>query len=235
MTQTQDPRARIIEAALLHVPFDGWSDTTLRAAARDSDVPLASARALFPRGAVDLALAFHRQGDARMLARLAEEDLSALRFRDRVARAVRLRLEVIEDREAVRRGSTLFALPQHAADGARALWETADAIWTALGDSSEDINWYTKRATLSGVYASTVLYWLGDDSPAHADTWEFLDRRIDDVMRFEKVKAAVNGNPLFKPFLAVPNWLASNVRAPRRGMADNLPGRWAPAKGGPAE
>jgi ubiquinone biosynthesis protein COQ9 len=53
----------------------------------------------------------------------------------------------------------------HAADGAKAIWGTADRIWTALGDTSDDLNWYTKRATLSAVYGSTVLYWLGDDSP----------------------------------------------------------------------
>ncbi len=104
----------------------------------------------------------------------------------------------------MRRGTTLFALPQHAADGARAIWGTADAIWTALGDTSRDLNWYTKRATLSGVYASTVLYWLGDDSTGHQATWEFLDRRIDDVMQIEKAKAAFRENPLGKALLAGP-------------------------------
>jgi hypothetical protein len=82
---------------------------------------------------------------------------------------VKLRLDLVEPhKEAVRRGATLFALPIHAADGARALWETADAIWTALGDTSDDLNWYSKRAILSGVYSSTVLYWLGDQSAEHS-------------------------------------------------------------------
>ena len=91
------------------------------------------------------------------------------------------RLE-IADREAVRRAAALFALPLYAADGARAVWHTADTIWTALGDTSDDINWYSKRATLSAVYGAVVLYWLGDDSQDHQASWEFLDRRIDDVM-----------------------------------------------------
>jgi ubiquinone biosynthesis protein COQ9 len=173
-------RDAVLAAALPHVPFDGWSEATLRAAARDAGVRLALARALFPRGGVDLALAFHRAGDAEMARRLAGMDLSSLRFRDRIARAVRLRLELVEDRELVRRGATLFALPRHAPDGARALWSTADAIWTALGDDRRDFSWWTKRATLSGVYGATVLYWLGDDSPGQAATWDFLDRRIAD-------------------------------------------------------
>lgn len=189
------PTARILAAALPHVPFDGWSAATLRAAARDADVPEALARALFPRGGIDLALAFHRAGDAAMAARLRAEDPGTLRFRERVARAVRLRIEIAGDRELVRRGATLFALPMHAADGARALWSTADAIWTALGDSDRGLNWWTKRATLSAVHGSTVLYWLGDDSPGAQATWDFLDRRIEDVMRIEKAKAAVRENP----------------------------------------
>ncbi len=208
----------ILDAAMPHVPFEGWSAATLRLAARDAGVPPGVVAALFPRGAVDLALAFHRRGDARMLARLAVEDLGALRFRDRIARAVRLRLEVVEDREAVRRGTTLFALPHHTADGAKAIWGTADAIWMALGDTSDDLNWYTKRATLSGVYAATVLYWLGDDSVGRQATWEFLDRRIDDAMQVEKVKAMVAANP-------VGRWLGGvlgRVRPLR--MPDDLPG-----------
>lgn len=216
-----DTRAALLEAALPHVPFDGWSGATLRAAATDSAVPLALAQALFPRGGVDLALAYHQQGDRAMIRALADSDLGALRFRDRVTRAVRLRLEGA-DKELVRRGSTLFALPQHAADGARAIWGTADAIWTALGDTSEDVNWYTKRMSLSAVYGATVLFWLGDDSSDHHATWDFLDRRIEDVMRFEKAKAAVAQNPLAKAVMAGPLKVLERIRAPR--MPQDLPG-----------
>lgn len=225
-TQATDPRDAILDAALMHVPFDGWSDATLRAAAADAGVDPAEARALFPRGPVDLALAFHRRGDAKMAERLGAEPLDDMRYRDRVAYAVRCRLEAAEDREAVRRGTALFALPQHAAEGSRALWQTADAIWTALGDTSDDINWYTKRATLAGVYGATVLYWLGDDSLDHQATWAFLDRRIDDVMQIEKAKARVNANPLLRTLMAGPNWMLGKVRAPSKTPRMNLPGRW---------
>ncbi|MFC7703130.1 COQ9 family protein [Plastorhodobacter daqingensis] len=224
--KTDDLRERLLDAALVHVPFDGWSEATLRAAAVDAGVEPGLVRALFPRGAPDLALAYHERGDLAMLARLRSEDLSALRFRDRVAAAVRLRIEVIEDREAVRRGATLFALPQHSADGARALWRTADRIWTALGDTSDDLNWYSKRAILSGVYGSAVLFWLGDDSVGHQATWEFIDRRIEDVMRFEKLKAGIGKNALLAPLMAGPNWLARQVRAPAQFPPADLPGIW---------
>ncbi len=106
------------------------------------------------------------------------------------------------------------------------IWGTADAIWTALGDTSDDVNWYTKRATLSGVYSATVLYWLGDSSEGHTATWAFLDRRIENVMQIEKLKAQVNANPVLSRVMAGPNWLLSHIKAPQRLPRTGLPGRW---------
>ena len=221
-------RAALLDAALPHVPFDGWTEATFRAAVADAGLDPGLARATCPRGGVDLALAYHARGDARMVSRLHQEPLASMRMRDRIAAAVRCRLEVVEEKDAVRRGATLFALPQYAADGARAVWGTADLIWTALGDSSEDVNWYTKRATLAAVYSSTLLYWLGDTTPNHQATWEFLDRRIDDVMQFEKVKGSVGGNAVFRTVFAGPLWLLNRVRAPMRPADVDLPGMRAP-------
>ena len=223
MTETED---KILDAALMHVPFDGWSEASFRAAVAESEVDPVVARGLFPRGAVDLAIAFHKRGDAAMLRRLQETDLTEMRYRDRVAFAVRARIEAAEDREAVRRGTTLFALPMHAADGARLIWGTVDAIWDALGDTSRDINWYTKRATLAGVYSSTVLYWLGDDSLDNEATWAFLDRRIEDVMRIEKVKSSVRENRLMSGLMAGPSKIMERVRAPSKDRGQDLPGGW---------
>ena len=217
-----DAKSRLLQAALPHVPFDGWSEAALTAAITDSQTPAALARALFPRGGLDLALAYHARGNDQMRDALAATDLAALRFRDRIATAVKLRLSQA-DRELVRRGSALFSLPQNAAAGSRAIWGTADAIWTSLGDTSTDLNWYTKRATLSAVYAATVLFWLGDDSPDHQATWGFLDRRIENVMSIEVAKAKFRENPLGKALLAGPLKILERVRAPQ--SLQDLPGK----------
>ena len=219
-----DTREKLLDAALGHVPFDGWSDATFQAAIRETGVAPGLARGLFPRGALDLAVAYHKRGDARMVARLEQADLSAMRFRDRIAAAVRYRLEAVDDRELLRRGMTLFALPQHAPDGARLIWETCDLIWRTLGDESDDINWYTKRATLSGVYSSTVLYWLGDQSDGHEATWAFLDRRIEDVMRFETFKANLRNNEALSKVLKGPLDILGRIRAPK--PRNDMPGSW---------
>ena len=228
MTQGLDEmRVRLLDAILMHVPFDGWSEASLKAATRDLGLSRDEVRALCPRGAIDLAADFHKRGDSALGLALAQADLGAMRMRERVAFAVRTRLEVCDDKEVVRRGTTLFALPRHAPEGAKLIWGTADTIWTALGDTSDDFNWYSKRAILSGVYSSTVLFWLGDDSVGEQATWAFLDRRIEDVMRFEKVKAQVNDNKLLKGLFAGPNWLLSRIKPPSREMRTDLPGRYS--------
>lgn len=219
-------KEQLLDAATDHVPFDGWSEATFRAAVRDAGVDVTMAKAVCPRGAVDLAIAYHHRGDALMLERLQDADLSEMRFRDRIAAAVRYRLELVEDKEAVRRGTTLFALPSHAGDGAKLIWGTVDAIWTAFGDTSEDVNWYTKRATLGTVYSATVLYWLGDTSEGHEATWAFLDRRIDNVMQIEKLKAQVRESPTLSKLMAGPNWLLGQIKAPQKQPTGDLPGSW---------
>lgn len=219
-------REKVLAAALPHVVFDGWSEETLRAAVADASVDAGLAAQAFPRGAIDLALAFHRAGDAGMLAALERADLSGMRFRDRIAHAVRLRLEQVEgEKEAVRRGVAFFALPVNAAEGAAAIWKTADLIWTALGDTSEDVNWYSKRATLSAVYSATLLYWLGDETEGHQATWEFLDRRIEEVMGIERLKAKARETPVVKEMMQAQARFFDWVKAPKGPPPDDLPGR----------
>jgi ubiquinone biosynthesis protein COQ9 len=224
--ETQDVTARLLQAALPHVAFDGWSETTFLAACEDAAVVPELARLACPRGAFDLAVRFHHVGDDAMRNALVKTDLTSMKVRQKITFAVRVRIELIDHKEAVRRAATLMALPQHAGEGAKLIWCTCDQIWTSLEDRSEDVNWYTKRLILSSVYASTVLYWLGDPSPNHEATWAFLDRRIANVMEFEKFKARVNSNLLAKQLLLGPHWLLSKIKAPRQTPSVDLPGGW---------
>jgi ubiquinone biosynthesis protein COQ9 len=210
-----EARERLIDAALPHVVFDGWSSATLDAAVSESGIDAGLARLAFPRGGIDMALAFHRRADRALADELAAADLTSLRIRDRIIHCVRRRIELVaEDREAVRRGATLLAVPIHAPEGAQAIWQTADIIWTACGDTATDYSWYSKRLILGSVYSATVLYWLGDASPNFANTWAFLDRRIENVMRFEKAKAQLNDNPLVRAVLWGPMQVLGTLRKP---------------------
>ncbi len=212
-----ETRERLLDSALPHVAFDGWGETALRAAIAESGSDEGLARLAFPRGGIDMALAFHRRGDRALAAEVAATGIGAMRIRDRVAHCVRRRIELVAGyREAVRRGAALLALPIYAPEGAKAIWETADTIWNACGDDATDYNWYTKRMILASVYSATLLYWLGDSSPGAERSWQFLDRRIGDVMAFEKAKAQLAENPLLRAALWAPMQVIKQIRSPVR-------------------
>jgi ubiquinone biosynthesis protein COQ9 len=187
MTERYDrdeDRVRLLEAALDHVAFDGWSETALRAAAEDTGIPLERALNAFPGGATEL-IAFHSEtADRRMLEALELEPLAEMKVREKAAKAIRLRLEAnMRNREAIRTALTALMMPQNAALAARLLYKTVDAIWYAIGDRSTDFNFYTKRGLLAGVYTATLFYWLNDKSEGAQASWTFLDRRIGEVMK----------------------------------------------------
>jgi ubiquinone biosynthesis protein COQ9 len=183
MTDSEALREKLIDAAIAHVPFDGWGDKALAAAARDLGIDPALVRNAFLGGGIEM-IEFHsRLADRRMVADFEQADTTGLKLREKVALAVRLRLSAnTANREAIRRALTILALPLHAALAARLLYRTVDAIWYGLGDKSTDYNFYTKRALLAGVYSATLLYWINDKSAESAETWAFLDRRIAEVM-----------------------------------------------------
>ncbi|MTE00086.1 COQ9 family protein [Paracoccus sp. YIM 132242] len=217
---TRTDRDALLDAALIHVPFEGMNDRALMAGARDLTMSPDLARVHFPQGGAGLAAAYHRRADAMLRDSLAQTPPGG-RFRDRVAEAIWRRMMLV-DAELVRAGAATLSLPQNAALAARLVWETADVIWTGLGDTSRDVNWYSKRATLAAVISATVLFWLGDTSPDHTETRAFIDRRIDGVMRFEGLKAGLRKLPGAETLAGMAfGW----IRAPR---SRDLPGRTRP-------
>lgn len=186
-------REALLKATLPHVPFDGWTRTAFAAGVRDLGADAALADNAFPGGMAELLEFYHRIADLRMVEALGERDLATMKVRQRVALAVRLRLEDnAAHREAIRQALAFLALPQNATLGPTCLYRTVDAVWYAVGDKSTDFSFYTKRALLAGVYTSTVLFWLNDKSEGCVDTWSFLDRRIDDVMRIQKLRGRLD-------------------------------------------
>jgi len=182
-------RERLAEAMAAEAAFSGWSLAAMRATGRQVGAD-ADAERLFPGGPAEVLAWPSERADRRTVEAMENAGVAALKIRERIKLAVRLRIEqTVGGRESVRRGLAMLALPLNAGLALRLLYRTVDALWYAAGDTSTDFNFYTKRAILSGVYSSTLLYWLNDRSEGGEATWSFLDRRIDEVMRFEKWKA----------------------------------------------
>ncbi len=183
-------KAAVVEAALPNIPFDGFTDTVLQEAAAAAGIDARDVPRLFPDGPLSLVEALSEAADREMKTRLAAAKLGAMKIRERIAKAVKTRIEILRPhKEAARRAAAFLTLPPHAARGMTLLYRTVDTIWRAAGDTSTDFNFYTKRAILAAVYSATLMRWFTDDSDDESETDAFLARRIDDVMRFERFKA----------------------------------------------
>ncbi len=213
LSHLNEMRRELLSAAFEAAAFDGWSQATLAAAERDAGLPEGSAALACPGGVLDLLDFWALECDRAVSTELAATDLASMKVRERVTTGVRSRIFAIGDarREAARRAAARLAMPDGALRAGRIIWRASDTIWRAIGDTSTDGNFYSKRTILSGVLSSTLGVWLHADEPE--DAWRFLDRRIANVMQFEKTKARAA-----KMFEGVPSPLAAAaaLRYPRR-------------------
>lgn len=185
----EDMRLALAPALAEAAVWDGWSDTAVRAAAAAQGMDPDAASYAFKDGAMAMIAAWIHAIDADMARALPPETLAAMKIRERIRALVQFRLDAATPhKEALRRALSIMAMPQNAARALRLGWGSADAMWRLAGDTATDYNHYTKRLTLGSIYAATLAVFAGDESEDHAETRAFLDRRIEDVMRFEKAK-----------------------------------------------
>ena len=186
-------RQALLEATLSHAAFDGWSQKAFDLGAKDAGIPADRALNAFPGGLAELLAFYHEAEDREMLEAMQRANVSEMRVRDRIAFAVKARLQRnTRHREAIKSACSFLAMPHNGPLALRLLYRTVDAMWYGAGDNATDFNFYTKRALLAGVYSATVLYWLNDKSALSADSWSFLDRRIDEVMQVPKLLGKVS-------------------------------------------
>lgn len=203
-----DPTLDEVRAALAPViarnaGFDGWSDAAVHAAADEAGVDRDVAKLAFKDNAIDMIDAWIDSIDLELAHRLPAEKLAAMKIRDRITALLATRLEIMApDRESLRRAMAIMAMPQNLVRSAKIGWRSADRMWRLAGDTASDFNHYTKRMTLSAVYASTLSVFVNDDSDNFADARAFLDRRIDNVMQFEKVKFQAKQRQEYVPSLS---------------------------------
>jgi ubiquinone biosynthesis protein COQ9 len=180
--QLQELKDQLLMASLPHIVFDGWSKSSLNAGSISIGKEIGYPYSLFSDPVKEMVAHFSNWADREMLKKLDAIDLQSLKIRQRIATSVRYRLESLADHEEAVARSLFYLSP-------RSLYETVDLIWRTAGDTSVDFNFYTKRMLLSAVLTSTTACWLADKSEGHNDTWDFLDRRIEDVMQIPKLNA----------------------------------------------
>jgi len=188
-------RRRIALAVGENAVFDGWTKAAVDSAAGQLGIDPVQARLAMPKTQAGMIDTYIQEVDRALEAYFTPARLAKLKIRQKIRDLIWRRLEIMGPaREAVRRGLAVLAMPQNLPLALRVSWRSADLMWRIAGDTSTDFNHYTKRITLGAVYGSTLLVWLDDQSEGWSDTAAFLDRRIDDVMRFEKFKADWRGS-----------------------------------------
>ncbi len=204
-TLPADPTLDEIRLALApaigrNAAFDGWTPAAVTAAANEIGVDPDVAALAVKGNAMTLIDAWIDGIDLELARRLPPEKLNAMKIRARITALLATRMEIMApDREALRRAMAIMAMPQNLAKATKIGWRSADRMWRLAGDTASDFNHYTKRMTLSAVYGSLLVVFVNDESEDFAEARAFLDRRIDNVMQFEKVKAQAKARREYVP------------------------------------
>jgi ubiquinone biosynthesis protein COQ9 len=139
--------------------------------------------------------AFFEWADAEMLKAADTKSFKNLRVREKIQAGVKAWFLAVAPYKSAAM-LILRRVPPHKA--LKYLWISADRLWWAAGDNATDFNHYSKRTLLSGVMASTMVYWLNDNSAHHEKTWDFLQNRIEDIMKIGgvigKIKTRMRGH-----------------------------------------
>ncbi len=196
-------RDALIADVAANAAFDGWTMQAVAVAAQMHGIDADIAALAFDAGAVDMIDRWFAHIDLELARRLPADALASMKVRERITALIDTRISIVEpDKEALRRALAILAMPQNLPRAARLGWRAADHMWRLAGDTATDLNHYTKRATLSAVYGSTMAVFVADESDGHAETRAFLARRIENVMAFEKWKAGARSRSRDRPSLS---------------------------------
>lgn len=179
-------KASILEAALKLVPFRGWTNLSLEEASKKAGLDANLVHLMFENGVDSVLELYINDVDSKMLQEFSKKfESKNLKIHEKIYEALVIRLEILNKHKAVTNKTVSYlSMPWNVTLANKILWNTVDLIWRDIcKDTSTDFNYYTKRTLLYGVYSSTVMYWLSDDSEDFKNTRSFLERRLQDVLK----------------------------------------------------
>lgn len=184
-------KTKILDAFLKAVPFDGWNENTLINISKKLEFKDGYYLLLFPEGIISLTQYFYKKMDESL--ENSFKNNTYTKVSEKIYHLIELKLQLYsKQKEAIRKLSQYNLLPQNILSTKKQLWNNCDKIWHLAGDTSTDYNYFTKRIILEGIYSSTLLYWLADDSPNFEDTKVFLKNKLSSIGNFGKIKKMTN-------------------------------------------
>ncbi|CAM9488572.1 unnamed protein product [Chrysoparadoxa australica] len=179
-----DPRERVLQASLQHVPQLGWSEAALAKGAQDCGLP-GVATGMFNRGAIELVDHFMENAleDLRQQCKVDQdegevgENMSQPTGEERLQAAMLARLQSLQPyRSQWPQAMALGMVPGNVKSTAKSLAHLADELAVTSGDTSTELDWYGKRVAIAGFYVAAELYMLSDSTDDLKDTRDFLAR-----------------------------------------------------------
>jgi ubiquinone biosynthesis protein COQ9 len=141
---------------------------------------------IFPDGLLQAAYIYFDWTMKKTFEALSLKDVSELKTFAKVRLAVLTRFEVLSPYKGIER-SLFYYLLKHP-KGVSFLYKIVNEIWYFAGDKSLDHNFYSKRFLLAGVYTSSFMAFLKDDTPDLNKTQKKLDERLAQVGKIPKLK-----------------------------------------------
>ena len=193
MKINQDRKQKFLYYVLDDINLNGWSKNFFDSYSREGIFTNNEIRVFFPNGRVDFLRYWFDISEKLMLEDLSKVEIQELKVREKIKKIIRVRLERWKSyKVAIKRTLPILIMPSSDTLLSCSLMKTSDSIWKSAGDRSVDFNFYTKRGLLLGVYSTTLIFWLDDNSKDDQKTWEFLDRRVEEVLQIPKVKTRIN-------------------------------------------
>ena len=188
---------KLVLGMLLNIPFDGLQWEALYRAAEDLKIyknPLTNENKIelknfFENDLVNTIKAFNDYLDDKMEDSFSKTKKNKQRMPEKIKSLILNRISASLDfKDGIVSSLGFMSLPQNSKPSLKMLYNTCDRIWRVSGDQSTDFSFYTKRLILSGVYSSTLMYWIQDDTGDLKSTEDFLNRRLEDVSKIGKAK-----------------------------------------------
>ncbi|KAL8128508.1 hypothetical protein V2J09_017663 [Rumex salicifolius] len=184
----EEEQARVLRASLPHVNRLGWTEAAMMAGARDAGISPAIVGSFSRK---DAALVEYFMDDClqKLIDKIdADESLKNLIPSECISKLLKIRLEMqIPYIARWAQALSIQAMPNNIPTSFKMRAMLIDEIWHAAGDTASDVDWYMKRTVLGGIYSSTEVYMLADNSQDFQDTWAFMDARVRDAMDLRKV------------------------------------------------
>jgi ubiquinone biosynthesis protein COQ9 len=186
-------KSLILTKFLKEAAFEGWNKKNLLKSTQACGFSPNYALVLFPGGIAELTENFSNILNEKMTEEfLSQEQNNHLPVGQKIAKLIELKFKLYAPHhQAIQSLLQYNMLPQNFLSAQKLLWQTCDQIWYLAGDRSTDHNYYTKRSILAGIYSSSLLYWLSDESKDYLDTKDFIKRKIANVLQFGKWKRSI--------------------------------------------